>query len=47
LGAIVAAAAGNLGFRHQPLVEEMGGAAVVPTARVMPGMMRSEVDPLR
>jgi len=47
LGAIIAAAAGNLGFRHQPLVEEMGGAAVVPTARVMPGMMRNEVDPLR
>jgi nucleotide-binding universal stress UspA family protein len=47
LGAIISAAAGNLGFRHQPLAEEMGGAAVAPTARVMPGVMRSEVDPLR
>jgi hypothetical protein len=47
LGAIISAAAGNLGFRHQPLVEEMSGAAIAPTARVMPGMMRNEVDPLR
>jgi len=47
LGAIISAAAGNLGFRHQPLVEEMGGAATAPTARVVTGMMRSEVDPLR
>lgn len=28
LGAVIAAAAGNLGFRHQPPVEEEGGAAV-------------------
>ena len=28
LGAIIAAAAGNLGFRHQPPVEEEGGAAI-------------------
>jgi hypothetical protein len=48
LGAIIAAAAGNLGFRHQPLIEEAGGAAMVPPmARVMPGELRGEVEPLR
>jgi hypothetical protein len=48
LGAIISAAAGNLGFRHQPVVEEMGGAASVPpSARVTPGQPRVEVDPLR
>jgi predicted PurR-regulated permease PerM len=42
LGAIIAAAAGNLGFRHQPLVEEEGGAAVddVRHERVAPTAAR-------
>lgn len=45
LGAIISAAAGNLGFRHQPLSEELGGAAA-PAARVVP-TPRSEIEPLR
>jgi hypothetical protein len=48
LGAVISAAAGNLGFRHQPLDETSGGAALAPSARVVPtAQMREEISPLR
>jgi len=47
LGAIISAAAGNLGYRHQLLEEVLSGADTSPTARVVPTRsIREEVDPI-
>ena len=47
LGAIISAAAGNLGYRHQLLEEVLSGADASPAARVVPTRpIREEVDPI-